>query len=423
VIVDVHRHVIPDGIVKAMAAGQLRGIRLNETDGRRTVEHDEGYSYPLIAEFHEPEALAAALQRSGADAAVLAPAPPLFGYGLPQSEAVAQARAINDGIATLVSRAGVPVVGLATLPMGFPPLAAEELRRATSELGLVGAEIGARVGELALDDPQLSTVLETANEIDALLFVHPHYTGPRPGLEEMYLTNLVGNPLDTSVCAARLILSGVLDRLPRLRILLAHGGGFLPYQIGRLDHGDAVRPELGRCIKRPSWYLRRFAYDTVLHAPQPLEFLIALVGADRVAFGTDAPFDMRAGSLEQQTGGLRLDPALRAAVSSGTATQFLGIRPPAMARSAAAISRSALPSAAAQSSAVEARLPWTSVCATDGSPPCLPPIALPMRPRSSTPGAASCFQAWSTRMCTSWSPATRAAKTSLPVRPRRHFRG
>jgi aminocarboxymuconate-semialdehyde decarboxylase len=143
----------------------------------------------------------------------------------------------------------------------------------------------------------------------------------------MYLTNLVGNPLDTGLCAARLILSGTLDRHPGLRLMLAHGGGYFPYQVGRLDHGNSVRSELGLCELRPSEYLRRFAFDTIVFSPRALRFLVDLVGSDRVAYGSDEPFDMRGGSAGSQVRRAGLSRDEQAQILGGTAAAFLGFTP------------------------------------------------------------------------------------------------
>ena len=154
------------------------------------------------------------------------------------------------------------------------------------------------------------------------LIVHPYYVAPQPGLEDFYLTNLIGNPLATTVCAARLIFSGVLDELTGLRLVLMHGGGYLPYQIGRLDHGHRVRPEARGCAHPPSAYLGRFWFDTVTHAPRPLRFLTDTVGADHVVYGTDFPFDMAAGPLQEQIEGTGLSEEEIAAIAGGNAAHL-----------------------------------------------------------------------------------------------------
>jgi aminocarboxymuconate-semialdehyde decarboxylase len=325
--IDAHMHVVPPAVVELIRAREFPGgLTIETIGGTPRVVHPEGYSYPLAAEFHDTDALLAALPARGARAGVVSPAPPLFGYHLPEADQIAAARAVNDGVAAAVAAAPGRLAGLATVPLGSPDAAAAELERAVRELGLVGAEVGPHAGSRWLDDPELAPVFATAERLGVALFVHPYYTGPKPGLEDMYLTNLVGNPLDTGLCAARLILSGALDRHPDLRLLLAHGGGYLPYQAGRLEHGNAVRPELRRCERPPTEYLRRFAYDTIVFSADALRFLVGLVGSDRVAYGSDEPFDMRGGHADQidRAG---LSAAERADLVGGTAADFLGFQP------------------------------------------------------------------------------------------------
>ena len=206
-------------------------------------------------------------------------------------------------------RGGGRITAVATLPMQDPAAAVTELRRTVAGLGMRGAEIGPDVAGTPLDDPGPRTVLAAAADLGVPLILHPYYVGASPGLADFYLTNLIGNPLATTVGAARLIFSGALDELPALRLVLTHGGGYLPYQIGRLDHGYRVRPESRGCAQAPSAYLPRFWFDTVTHAPGPLRFLTELVGADHVVYGTDYPFDMAAGPLADQLAGTGLAPA------------------------------------------------------------------------------------------------------------------
>src|SRR5207248_8728937 len=164
-------------------------------------------------------------------------------------------------------------MGIATLPMQAPKLAAEELRHAMRVLGLSGAQIGSNIAGKNLDDPELEPVWATAAELDAFLLVHPINVAGMDRLGSYYLNNLIGNPLDTTIAAACLVFSGVLERYPTLKICLAHGGGFIPYQAGRLAHGWNVRPEPKNGLKvSPEASLRRFYYDTILHAQPQLEF-------------------------------------------------------------------------------------------------------------------------------------------------------
>lgn len=310
-VVDVHAHVIPPDLVAAIRSGDAPdGIALAMDGGQPWVVHRQGYRYPLPAHFHDTTARLAHMDATGVSEAVLSAAPPLFLYWADPREALDAARAVNDGIARMVREGAGRLSGLATLPMQDPDAAVAELHRAVTQLGLRGAEVGPHVEGVPLDDARFRPLLAAAERLRAPLLVHPYYVGSTPDLADFYLTNLLGNPWQTAVCAARLVLSGTLDDLGALDLVLVHGGGLLPYQIGRLDHGHRVRAEAQRCRHAPSSYLRRFHYDSLTHHPAALHWLVGLVGADRVVYGTDVPFDMGGGSFVEQLGRPEASPGL-----------------------------------------------------------------------------------------------------------------
>jgi aminocarboxymuconate-semialdehyde decarboxylase len=189
-----------------------------------------------------------------------------------------------------------------------------------------GAEIGPHVEGVPLDSPEMSRVLAVAADLDVAIVVHPYYVGTDPVLSDFYLTNLLGNPWQTTICASRLIVSGALDRMRGLRILLVHGGGYLTAALGRLDHGYRVRPELGHMTAKPSAFARRFYYDSLTHDAVGLRRLIESVGEDRVLFGSDVPFDMGAASFTEQVGADPLDQRALESVAHKNAEALFGLR-------------------------------------------------------------------------------------------------
>ena len=286
--VDLHTHFLPRFFVDEAGAGEVFGVRVE--DG--LVIHPQGFRYPVHPTFVDVEAKLAEMDAAGIDVSVLSSAPTLFFYDAPAAEAVGFARRSNDALAEMAG-ASPRLAGLATLPLQDPEGAAAELERAVAELGLHGAHIGTNCGTVPLDDPSMAPVLAAAERLDVPLMLHPYYVGPKPGLEDYYLVNSMGNPLDTSVAAVRLISSGTLDRFPTLRVALVHAGGFLPYQVGRFDHAFDVRPEARVAIDRPpSSYLDRFWMDTITHSDEALQFLAERIRPDRLYIGTDQPFDM-----------------------------------------------------------------------------------------------------------------------------------
>lgn len=324
--VDVHTHFLPPQLVaEARARQAVDGLRTERAGGQEWMVHRQGFRYPLQRVFYDVPARLDAMTASGIDIGILSLAPTLFMYWLESREALTLCRRANDELAAAGLSSGGRLRPVAALPMQDPDAAVTEFRRAVRELGMVGAEIGPSVEGQPLYDPELRPVLAAASELGVPLIIHPYSVAARPGLADFYLSNLVGNPLETTACAARLILSGTLDDLPELRLLLMHGGGYLPYQIGRLDHGYRVRPEAGGCRRSPSSYLERFHYDTLTHASRPLAFLISLVGAARVVYGTDFPFDMGGGPCPEQLADIELTGADREAIAGGNAASLFAL--------------------------------------------------------------------------------------------------
>jgi aminocarboxymuconate-semialdehyde decarboxylase len=217
----------------------------------------------------------------------------VFFYWLDADTALEASRIINDGIANMARAYPDRLRGMGTLPLQHPDAAIAELERIVRDHGFRSIELGTSVEEEQLADPRFRPVLRRAQELKVFIFAHPYAFTPGCGLDKYYLRNLIGNPLQSTIMVANLMFSGALDELKQLKICLAHGGGFVPYQIGRFVHGHKCRKET-RELTRTSPYklLRRFYYDTITHDPRALRYLIDLVGADRVTIGTDAPFDM-----------------------------------------------------------------------------------------------------------------------------------
>jgi aminocarboxymuconate-semialdehyde decarboxylase len=292
--IDIHSHVIPDRIVAAIAADPKRFRARVEGEGTaRKIIHDQGYVYPLFEEFRKVEAKLSAMDRKGIDISVISPAPPMFYYWADADLALEVAGLVNDGVADMVGARPDRLRGMATVPMQHPDAAVAELERVVRAYGFKAVEIGTSIEGAQLAEERFRPLLRRASELNVFVFAHPYYVGAKSGLESYYLTNLIGNPLDTTVMLANLMFSGRLDELPDLKIVLAHGGGFIPYQIGRLVHGHAVRRETNGISKSsPKDLLKRIYFDSLVFEPQALRYLIDLVGADHVCIGTDAPFDM-----------------------------------------------------------------------------------------------------------------------------------
>jgi aminocarboxymuconate-semialdehyde decarboxylase len=233
---------------------------------------------------------------------------------------------MNDGIARMAAARPDRLRGMATLPMQDADAAIAELERVVREHGFRSVELGCRIRGELLAEPKFRPVLKRAQELGVFIFTHPYIAGSLPAdLGCYYLGNLAAMPFDTALMAAHLMFSGALDELPQLKIILAHGGGHLPYQIGRLAHGHRVRKETHANTKHsPLELLRRFYFDALTHDADALRFLIDKVGADRVTIGTDAPFDMAEDDPLARLSALTLTAQQRERILGGNALQLLG---------------------------------------------------------------------------------------------------
>jgi aminocarboxymuconate-semialdehyde decarboxylase len=330
--IDVHSHVIPARMVAGIEASPASfAARVEGHGDARKVIHEQGYVYPLHREFHDADAKLEAMDRKGIDVSIISPAPPMFYYWADLDLAIRAARLVNDGIADMVAVKPARLRGMATIPMQHPDAAIDEMERVVREYGFRAVEIGTSIEGAQVAEARFRPVLRRAQELGVFLFAHPYYVGAKSGLECYYLTNLIGNPRDTTIMVANLMYSGALDELDALRICLAHGGGFTPYQIGRLVHGHAVRPEARiRTSTSPRELLLRFHFDSLVFEPQALRYLIDLVGADRVCIGTDGPFDMADDDPRRTLAAVpRLTAHEEHEVCCGTALRLLGEQLPA----------------------------------------------------------------------------------------------
>ena len=261
---------------------------------------------------------------SEVDMQVLSNAPQTFLYNQDAGLTAATSILQNDQIARHVATHPDRFYGLATLPMQAPDQAADELNRAMTKLGLKGAQIGSNINGKNLDDPEFEPLWAVANEHAAFLMVHPVNVAGIDRLKSYYLNNLIGNPLDTTIAAASLVFGGVIERFPKIKFFMVHGGGFTPYQAGRWQHGWHVRPEPQVKLKRPpEAAIRTLYFDTILHGRPALEFLVATFGASHVLLGSDYPYDMGTFECARQVKALSIPDADRATILSGLVQKIL----------------------------------------------------------------------------------------------------
>jgi aminocarboxymuconate-semialdehyde decarboxylase len=330
---DIHFHVVPPLLVEALRRRAFdEAVEIvSDSDGDRLVFHApqgvvvEPGTRISASQYDERQILLAMDQRR-LDAAAISLPPELFLYWTSPDLAERLARTINDGLAQMARAYPDRFLPLAALPLQDGIRAARELERAVRQLNLKGASICTHVNGTDLDDPSVAPVLAMAERLDVPLFLHPQNAGDISRIKDYHLWNVLGFPMETATAASRLIASGVFERLPRLKIVLAHGGGFFPYQIGRLDQGYRAQPGAFKGLpKPPSAYLRNIYCDSLTHNDLSLRFLVDRMGADRVVLGTDYPFSMRCDRAVDAVGELALPSSQHKAILGGTLEKLLRV--------------------------------------------------------------------------------------------------
>lgn len=329
--IDLHNHVIPETVVEAIKREPERfGTKVEEKDGKRYFDN-HGVVAELLPEFCDADAKVEWMNRVGLDVAVISVGPPIYFYNLRPETGLEVARLANDGIAQMVAKHPDRLRGMAHLPMQDPDAAISELERAVKEYEFKAVEIATSIEGVSLADQRFRKVLKTVEQLGCFVFAHPYQCLAHGGMDAYYMHNFVGFPLDTTLMLAHLMSSGAMDDLKTLRILCAHGGGFMPYQIGRFIHGFNVRPEPKvNTQTSPAELFKRFYFDALTHHPQSTRHLIDMVGADRIVIGTDHPFDMGPADPMAAIDAIPgLTPAEREWICTLTARSLLGEdRPP-----------------------------------------------------------------------------------------------
>lgn len=231
----------------------------------------------------------------GLDAQVISPAPPQCYYNVPDDIGIQAARLVNDGVAAIAANRPDRIpAALGSVPLqAGGAAAAVELEYCIKTLGFKGVEVLAHVGDQELSDPSFEPFWAQAEALNAIVFIHPNSFTEARRFGRFYFSNVIGNPLDTTMALHHLIFDGVLERYPDLKIIASHGGGYLPAYSGRIDHAWGARSDAhGSLPKPPSFYLKKIYLDTIVFTPHQLEALVALFGVDKILLGTDYPYDM-----------------------------------------------------------------------------------------------------------------------------------
>ncbi|MFI1758502.1 amidohydrolase family protein [Streptomyces sp. NPDC020571] len=324
--VDVHAHVLlPE--VEALVAGERGLAEARALDARRNGPAALAVSGPMLRErltrLTDVTVRLAAMDAQGVDVQLVGPSPSHYHYWADETTAEKVCRLAGEATAAHCAAAPDRLRGLGLVPLQHPALAVDALDHALAQ-GLLGVEISSHAPGRELSDPAYEPFWSRAEETGALLFLHPFGCTLDERLDQWYLSNTVGQPTENAVALSHLIFSGVLDRHPGLKLIAAHGGGYLPTHIGRSDHAWSARSDAGAgCAHPPSSYLKRLYFDSLVHDPGVLRELVRVAGADRVLLGSDFPFDM---GTEDPVGALRaagLPEAGFHAVRGGNAADLL----------------------------------------------------------------------------------------------------
>ncbi|MGV3525136.1 MAG: amidohydrolase family protein [Candidatus Sericytochromatia bacterium] len=325
--IDVHTHILPSELPDFDEKFGYKGfVRLHHHQhGKASMVRNGQIFREIEANCWDPAVRLLECDQTAVDVQVLSTIPVLFNYWAVPEDALAVSRYLNDHLAETVAAHPRRFIGLGTLPLQDPTLSIAELERCMGELGLAGIEIGTHVNDWNLDDPMIFPVLEAAQDLGAAVFVHPWDMRGTRTLQKYWLPWLVAMPFETAAAMASLIFGGVLERLPKLRLAFAHGGGSFGCLIGRMNHGYHVRPDLCQVhpIQQPSDYLGRFYVDSLVHDADTLRETLRIYGENRVFLGSDYPFPLGEHHPGALIEGLDFSPTTRERLLAHNALDWL----------------------------------------------------------------------------------------------------
>jgi aminocarboxymuconate-semialdehyde decarboxylase len=326
--VDVHAHVWLPG-VHALVEGRpgyrdhlARELRRSGTTSAEISAERIAASWQRLT---DPDTRIAVMTATSVDVQVVSVTPTQYHHWTDAGLAAEVATATNEGVAAHCARHPKRLAGLGVVPLQHPAAAVATLEHAVLHCGLLGIEISSHAPDphggppVELSDRALDPFWARAEELGAVLFLHPWGCTLDERLDRWYLSNSVGQPVEHAVVLSHLVFGGAFDRFPRLRVLAAHGGGYLPAHLGRNDHAWANRPDARGCTEPPSNYLRRMWFDSLFYTPVALDALVRVVGADRVVLGSDYPFDMGVEGPVRNLREMTADPALTDAIRAHNA--------------------------------------------------------------------------------------------------------
>lgn len=297
--IDMHTHIIPERMPDFSKKFGYEGfIRFDHhRPGFARMMKGEQFFREIEANCWDPELRIAEYATHHTKIQVVCTIPVMFSYWAPSKDTLVLAQFLNDHIAEVVDRYPEHYYGLGTVPLQDTELAIQELRRC-KEIGLLGVQIGSNVNQLNLSEPQFFPFFEACQDLNMAVLIHPWEMMGEAHMQKYWLPWLVGMPAETTRAACSMIMSGIFEKLPQLRVNFSHAGGSLLYTLGRIDHGFRCRPDLVAIDNPvlPSSYLDRFWVDCITHDEVTLKFVLEKMGNTKVTLGSDYPFPL--GDLE-----------------------------------------------------------------------------------------------------------------------------
>jgi aminocarboxymuconate-semialdehyde decarboxylase len=324
-IIDFHNHFYPPAYLDALRRGESSIKVTIDADGNPRLHYPGDYNI-AVPGHRDIDYRQGVLEREGVDTQVLSFTTPGTHIESPE-RAVRFARLVNDAFAGIVRERRGRFAALATLPLNDPKASVAELERTFQELGFRGVMLFSNVNGVALADPRFWPLYQKADELEAVIYIHPAHPVGVEAMTDYWLMPLVGFPFDTTLAAAKLVFSGVIERFPRIRWVLTHLGGAIPYLAERLDRGYHAFSECRANIgKPPSEYLQAFYYDTVNFDPRALKLALDFAGTGQILAGSDYPHQIGSlKSMKESIAKLAVTEVERTAIYGGNAARLLGL--------------------------------------------------------------------------------------------------